>query len=100
MDFSQGGFFEYEARDEARKDFNYQRSEGVHEEGRMRRVPDFLPVCMQDFLYRRKSELRAVEVSGYEFIRTEKTIHKQRSQVAAYLLSFAILRGFFCDTPI
>ena len=37
---------------EAYQDFNYQRSQGVHEEGRMRRVPDFLPVSLQDLLHR------------------------------------------------
>ncbi len=31
---------------------------------RMWRVPDFLPVCMQDFLYRRKSDLRAQQIRG------------------------------------
>jgi len=40
------------------EDIKQQYSEGYHEEGRMRRVPDFLPVGVQDFLYRRKPELR------------------------------------------
>ena len=30
-----------------------------HEERRLRRVPDILPVCMQNILYSRKPELRA-----------------------------------------
>ena len=42
---------------EAYQDFDYQRFKGIHEEGRLRRVPDILPVCMQDFLYGRQPEM-------------------------------------------
>ncbi len=42
---------------EAYQDFDDQKPEGVHEEGGLRRVSDFLPVCLQDFLYSRESEL-------------------------------------------
>jgi hypothetical protein len=43
--------------DEAYQDFDDQEPEGVREEGRLRRVPDFLPVCLQDFLHGGKPEL-------------------------------------------
>jgi hypothetical protein len=36
-----------------------KHTEEQHEERRLRRVPDILPVCMQDILYSRKPELRA-----------------------------------------
>ena len=48
--------------EEACKNFEHKRSEEVFEEGRMRRVPDFLPVSMQDQLYGRQSELRSSKV--------------------------------------
>ncbi len=44
-------------RYEENQDFGNQRFKGVHEEGRLRRVPDLLPVCMQDLLYSRKPDL-------------------------------------------
>ena len=40
------------------KTLNTNTFKGYDEEGRMRRVPDFPPVCMQDFLYSWKPELR------------------------------------------
>jgi len=48
-------FIEYQEgkNHEESKNFNKQYIKEQHEEGWMRRVPDFLSVCMQDFLYRR-----------------------------------------------
>ena len=43
---------------DACKDLKFQYVKRHHEEGRMRRVPDFLPVSLQDILYSRKPELR------------------------------------------
>ena len=43
----------------AYQDIEYEKSAEYRKEGWMRRVPDILPVCMQDFLHRGKSELRA-----------------------------------------
>mgnify|MGYP000155220481 CR=1 FL=1 len=40
------------------KTLNTNTLKGHNEEGRMRRVPDFLPVSLQDILYSRKPELR------------------------------------------
>ena len=48
---------------EAYQDFDDQKPEGVHEEGGLRRVSDFLPVCLQDFLYSRESELWEGEIT-------------------------------------
>ena len=45
-------------RDEAYQNPEYRETAEHIEEGRMRRVPDILPVCLQDFLHSRKSELR------------------------------------------
>ena len=39
------------------KTLNTQTLQNTSEKRRMRRVPDFLPVCMQDFLHCRKSDL-------------------------------------------
>ena len=44
--------------DETYQDFKYADPAEYDEEGRLRRVPDFLPVCMQDFLHGREPELR------------------------------------------
>ena len=43
---------------EAHQDSEYEEPSGDREEGRMRRVPDFLPVGLQDKLHGRKPELR------------------------------------------
>ena len=40
------------------KTLNTERLQNTLKKGRMRRVPDILPVCLQDFLHSRKSELR------------------------------------------
>lgn len=45
------------------KDFKYTDIEQYCEKGRMRRVPDVLPVCMQDFLYSREPDLRAEKIT-------------------------------------
>ena len=55
----QNAFEDKEDSDGAYQDIEYQESAEYRKEGRMRRVPDILSVCMQDFLYRWKSELRA-----------------------------------------
>ena len=47
---------------EAYKNTDNKRLKGIHEKGRLRRVPDFLPVSLQDFLYRGKPELRKGEI--------------------------------------
>ena len=52
---------EEDIENEAREDIKRKYSEEQHEERRMRRVPDILSVCMQDFLHSRKSELRESE---------------------------------------
>ena len=41
MDRILGGY-----RDEARKNVKHKHTEEQHEEGRMRRVPDIMSVCM------------------------------------------------------
>ena len=43
---------------DACKDLEFQYLKRHDEKGRLRRVPDFLPVCLQDFLHSGKSELR------------------------------------------
>lgn len=47
---------------EAYKNTDNKRLKGIHEKGRLWRVPDFLPVSLQDILYRGKSELRKSEI--------------------------------------
>lgn len=42
---------------EAYQDIKYRKITEHHKERRMRRMPDFLPVSMQDFLHRGKSDL-------------------------------------------
>ena len=49
---------------ETRENIKYTDHEQQPEIERMRRVPDILPVCMQDILYSRKSDLRAEEISS------------------------------------
>ena len=44
-------------RYEAHQDVKYTDTVQYHEEGRMRRMPDIVPVCMQDVLYSREPEL-------------------------------------------
>ena len=44
---------------EAYSDTEYTDSAEYREEGRLRRVPDVLPVCLQDILHRRQSDVRA-----------------------------------------
>ena len=54
---------------EAHSDFEFQKPEGVSEGRRLRRVPDLLPVCLQDLLHgcepalRKQEEIRAVSMS-------------------------------------
>ena len=43
---------------EESKNLKQQHLKDQHEKRWLRRVPDFLPVCVQDFLHSRKSELR------------------------------------------
>ena len=50
---------------ETHKDTEYKEASEHSKEGRLRRVPDLLPVRMQDLLYRWKPELRAQISSGY-----------------------------------
>ena len=42
---------------EARKNIEYPDSAEYSEKGRLWRMPDILPVGLQDFLHRRKSDL-------------------------------------------
>jgi hypothetical protein len=56
--FERNGGYKFHEKDQ---DINKEELEGIYGKGRLRRVPDILPVCMQDFLYRRKSELREHE---------------------------------------
>ena len=44
------------------ENIKYTDHEQQPEKERMRRVPDILPVCMQDFLHCGKSDLRAEEI--------------------------------------
>ena len=37
--------------------FKFQHFKEQHEEGRLRRMPDILPVCVQNILHSRKPEL-------------------------------------------
>lgn len=43
---------------ETHQDFNNKGFEGKYEERRLWRMPNFLPVCLQDILYSRESVLR------------------------------------------
>ena len=52
-------------RYEAHQDIDHQKFEGVHEKGRLRRVPDFLSVRMQDLLHRWQSALRKGKISTW-----------------------------------
>ena len=54
----------------------------------MRRMPDVLSVCMQDFLHGGKSELREDEISSLKGT-TEDGTYKQRWNVAAYYVRYA-----------
>jgi hypothetical protein len=47
---------------EACKDIKHQKITEHNQEGRMRRMPDILPVRMQDFLHGGKSDLRTAQV--------------------------------------
>jgi hypothetical protein len=47
---------------EACEDIKYQESSEHSEKGRLRRMPDILPVCLQDQLHSWKSELRSEEI--------------------------------------
>lgn len=49
--------------DETHKDIKHKGLQRVHEKGRMRRVPDLLPVSLQNILYRRQPELRKGEIT-------------------------------------
>ena len=51
-----------ECSDETCENIEYTDSEQYSKEGRMRRMPDILSVSMQDFLYSRKSDLRAEQI--------------------------------------
>lgn len=48
--------------DETYQDAEYQKFTEYREKRRMRRVPDFLPVSLQDFLYSWESELRKYKI--------------------------------------
>ena len=48
-----------EKHHETCKDIKYQEITEHNQKRRLRRVPDILPVCMQNILYSRKPELRA-----------------------------------------
>jgi len=48
---------------EAYQDFDNKRFKGVHEKGRMRRMPDFLSVCLQDVMHCGKPELRENQIN-------------------------------------
>jgi hypothetical protein len=55
--------------DEARKEPEHKEPSEYAQKRRMRRVPDFLPVSLQDFLHGRQPELRAqvnVSFNGYD----------------------------------
>ena len=59
-------FIEYQEgkNHEKSKNFNKQYIKEQHEEGWMRRVPDFLSVCMQDFLYRRVTRAARTQIAN------------------------------------
>jgi hypothetical protein len=52
-----GPFKERKQDYEARKDIKYKKTAEHSEKRRLRRMPDLLPVCMQDKLHSGKSEL-------------------------------------------
>ena len=52
-----------ECSDETCENIEYTDSEQDSEKRRLRRMSDILPVSMQDFLYSRKSDLRAEQIS-------------------------------------
>ena len=58
-------FFEEEFYHGAYQDFDFCNSEGNLRKGRLRRVPDFLPVRLQDFLHRSKPDLREQVIFGF-----------------------------------
>lgn len=66
-------FFERRNCNEARKDIEYKKVTEYSKEGRMWRVPDFLPVSMQDFLHCRKPDMRAVQIRHWELHNSDKT---------------------------
>jgi hypothetical protein len=51
-----------EEQHEEDQDDQHKKPERRSEEGRLRRMPDILPVRQQDFLQRRKPALRAEEI--------------------------------------
>ena len=48
---------------ETRKDIKYKKITEYSKKRWMRRMSDILPVCMQDFLHGRKSDMRTVQIS-------------------------------------
>ena len=54
-----GNYKKGEKHHETCKDIKYQEITEHNQKRRLRRVPDILPVCMQNILYSRKPELRA-----------------------------------------
>jgi len=54
-----GNYKKGEKHHETCKDIKYQEITEHNQKRWLRRVPDILPVCMQDILYSRKPELRA-----------------------------------------
>ena len=62
-------------KNEACTDIKYEKVTEHRKEGRLRRVPDIVPVSLQDVLHRRKSDLRAVQV-----ICTKSGLQEDRSR--------------------
>ena len=48
------------------KDIKYKKITEHNQKRRMRRVPDIMPVSMQNFLHSRKPDLRAVQIIALE----------------------------------
>lgn len=51
-------------KDETCENIKCKHLKGYDEKRRLRRMPDIMSVCLQDFLHRRKSELREQQQIG------------------------------------
>ena len=75
---------------EACTDIKHKKVTEHCKEGRLRRVPDLLPVSMQDFLHRRKSDLRAVQIS---FCLHKKDDQRDRSRCGRSFVAIVQMIG-------
>ncbi len=73
--------YEEDTEYETYQDFKHKRSEGIHEEGRMRRVPDILPVSLQDILHSRKPELREGKISDSVSVKMIGSVSSDRKSL-------------------